>query len=258
VTRAALRFHACHTGSPRCGRVRRSGVHFVGDAGVVGSALRWSLDAWPRLGRGRRFDYLAAGLVASVADAAREAAGGIRQGGQQSSSSSGHQTGDGPAPDSAASQRCDRASAVRVRRDTRPSLLPRLARCRPLQSDQRRTRRRVGDQRRKRQAGSSSGRCCVGPRPRSGRGDSRPALPRSCPAQRLRCSISVPRRRRALLGECQSGASLTNTPGNRLPRPDAGPRIQKCGLDVLGKTEPAGQRRVGEEGDVVDLGAAQR
>src|SRR5204863_6727310 len=34
-------------------------------------------------------------------------------------------------------------------------------------------------------------------------------------------------------------------------------RTHPCGLDVFGKTEAAGQRGVGEEGDLVDLAAAQ-
>src|SRR2546430_1323171 len=34
-------------------------------------------------------------------------------------------------------------------------------------------------------------------------------------------------------------------------------RTHPCGLGVFGKTEAAGQRGVGEEGDLVDLAAAQ-
>src|SRR5437773_11196700 len=34
-------------------------------------------------------------------------------------------------------------------------------------------------------------------------------------------------------------------------------RTHPCRLDVFGKTEAAGQRGVGEEGDLVDLAAAQ-
>src|SRR5213083_43507 len=53
----------------------------------------------------------------------------------------------------------------------------------------------------------------------------------------------------ARLGQC-SGM----TPERRLP---FSCRTHPCGLDVFGKTEAAGQRGVGEEGDLIDLAAAQ-
>src|SRR2546423_15425094 len=47
------------------------------------------------------------------------------------------------------------------------------------------------------------------------------------------------------------------TDSNRRPLLTVSRRTHPCRLDVFGKTEAAGQRGVGEEGELVDLVAAQ-
>src|SRR5438876_10436214 len=62
---------------------------------------------------------------------------------------------------------------------------------------------------------------------------------------RIWCAPSLPR------------GNATTSPSNRRPPPYRFTSNPSLSLDVFGKTEAAGQRGVGEEGDLVDLAAAQ-